>query len=216
MSGCPLFGGVVVTRSQRSEQTRQNLIDVACKLFISQGYHGTTTRQITGGANTAAGTIYNHFDSKEEIFEAILELYHPWIFIPEAVSKANGETLESLVHDAYNRLQAIWNENPGLTKIHLIELLEFQGKHLPKLFRDLFDKLAKIFDQKAEDHPFLNSVPKARGLRRLIGLFFTAQVANEFKVIGIEQDFDDFSFDYFSDIYLQVMFEEFADDDSEN
>lgn len=55
------------------EQTgRRRVLDAAAELFVSQGYAGTTLRQIAGAAGIKAGSIYHHFDSKEELFVAVL------------------------------------------------------------------------------------------------------------------------------------------------
>ncbi len=54
----------------RGEQTRGEIIRAAHKLFVQQGYHGTSMRQIAKQAGIALGGLYNHFDSKQEVFQA--------------------------------------------------------------------------------------------------------------------------------------------------
>ena len=49
----------------RGERTRAEIIQAAHDLFIQQGYHGTSMRQIAGQAGIALGGLYNHFESKE-------------------------------------------------------------------------------------------------------------------------------------------------------
>ncbi|MCE7861481.1 MAG: TetR/AcrR family transcriptional regulator, partial [Chloroflexi bacterium CFX2] len=56
----------------KGEVTRLAIEDAAVELFIEQGYHATSMRQIADRAGLALGGIYNHFASKEEIFEAIV------------------------------------------------------------------------------------------------------------------------------------------------
>ena len=41
----------------RGEQTRQELIDAACDLFVANGFHATTTRQVTEKLGLVAGAI---------------------------------------------------------------------------------------------------------------------------------------------------------------
>jgi hypothetical protein len=45
---------------------------------MEQGYHATSMRQIAERADLALGGIYNHFASKEDIFEAIIMDKHPY------------------------------------------------------------------------------------------------------------------------------------------
>jgi AcrR family transcriptional regulator len=46
---------------------RDEILEVACELFYEQGYHQTGIHQIIQQANTAKGTFYSHFPSKEHL-----------------------------------------------------------------------------------------------------------------------------------------------------
>jgi len=48
------------------------VLDAAAELFVTQGYAGTTIRQIAAATGIKAGSIYHHFDSKEALFVAVL------------------------------------------------------------------------------------------------------------------------------------------------
>jgi AcrR family transcriptional regulator len=52
----------------KGKNSRANILRAAHDLFLQQGYHGTSMRQIAEGAGTALGAIYNHFPGKETIF----------------------------------------------------------------------------------------------------------------------------------------------------
>lgn len=52
----------------KGELTRESILEGAYQLFLRQGYHGTSMRQIAEEAGIALGGIYNHFSGKEEIF----------------------------------------------------------------------------------------------------------------------------------------------------
>ena len=55
------------------EATRAQLIDAATKVFAEQGYHAATVDQMVGEAGLSKGTFYWHFESKDELFGALLE-----------------------------------------------------------------------------------------------------------------------------------------------
>ena len=76
---------------KKGETTRIAIEDAAMELFIEQGYHATSMRQIAERAELALGGIYNHFASKDEIFEAIIIDKHPYKRILPAVLAAEGE-----------------------------------------------------------------------------------------------------------------------------
>ncbi|HTC21429.1 MAG TPA: TetR/AcrR family transcriptional regulator [bacterium] len=46
---------------------RQNVMDAALKLFVEKGIEGTTTREIAELAHAGEGTMFRHFESKEEL-----------------------------------------------------------------------------------------------------------------------------------------------------
>lgn len=52
---------------------RRRVLDAAAERFVTQGYAATTLRQIASAAGIKAGSIYHHFDSKEDLFVAVLD-----------------------------------------------------------------------------------------------------------------------------------------------
>ncbi|MDO9535353.1 MAG: TetR/AcrR family transcriptional regulator [Bacillota bacterium] len=51
---------------------REEILDAAAKLFKKKGYIGTSIRDITSAVGILRGSIYSHFESKEQIFLKIL------------------------------------------------------------------------------------------------------------------------------------------------
>jgi AcrR family transcriptional regulator len=51
--------------------TRQRLIDATVELLAEGGYAAATVNALTSRAGVAAGTLYRHFESKEELFAEI-------------------------------------------------------------------------------------------------------------------------------------------------
>src|SRR4029079_5666195 len=81
----------------RGEDTRRRVVEAAYTLFLHNGYHGTSMRQIAQAAGMAVGGIYNHFASKEDIFAEVLDQYHPYHVILPALAAAGGDTLEDFL-----------------------------------------------------------------------------------------------------------------------
>jgi len=59
-------------RTKRSERTRAALLRSARAVFTDAGFHDARITDIVEGANTAHGTFYTYFESKEDIFLAVL------------------------------------------------------------------------------------------------------------------------------------------------
>ena len=51
---------------------RQRIMDAAAELFLRQGYPETSLRHIAGAAGMKAGSLYYHFDSKDDLLTSIL------------------------------------------------------------------------------------------------------------------------------------------------
>lgn len=58
--------------ARRRAQTRASLLNAARQLFSRQGIETTRINEITELADVGFGSFYNHFESKEEIVEAVL------------------------------------------------------------------------------------------------------------------------------------------------
>mgnify|MGYP001029267869 CR=1 FL=1 len=93
MSSKPNTGPQIKTLS-KSEQTRNQILAAAAKLFRDEGYDASTLRKIAGKAGMEAGSIYYHFASKDVILDEVLDIGLRQLF--DAVkqtrvdAKANG------------------------------------------------------------------------------------------------------------------------------
>ena len=58
---------------KEAEERRNEILDVAEKLFGTKGFDQTSTNDILNEIGIARGTLYYHFKSKEEILDAMIE-----------------------------------------------------------------------------------------------------------------------------------------------
>jgi AcrR family transcriptional regulator len=83
------------SRSPRAERTRQRILDAAGQCFAAAGgYAKATVEDVASRAGVSKTLVYQHFRSKEEILEAVLErTLNAWdeITPPEAI--ASGESV---------------------------------------------------------------------------------------------------------------------------
>lgn len=64
---------MVDKRLERGRSTREHLLAVATKLFSERGYDDTSVEVILEASGVSRGSLYHHFDSKEAIFDAVLD-----------------------------------------------------------------------------------------------------------------------------------------------
>jgi AcrR family transcriptional regulator len=110
-------------------QTRLRVLESAYLLFLRQGYHGTSMRQIAREAGVSPAAIYNHFPSKEAIFTTLLIERMPQRAIAVALGKAAGSDSEALVQDGLRRMGEAMVGQYQNWRLSVIELMEFQGHH---------------------------------------------------------------------------------------
>jgi len=60
-------------RTARGERTRRRLLDAAASEFGERGFHDASISGITQRAGVALGTFYTYFESKEQMFRALVD-----------------------------------------------------------------------------------------------------------------------------------------------
>ncbi|MBW2176882.1 MAG: TetR/AcrR family transcriptional regulator [Deltaproteobacteria bacterium] len=58
------------------DRRRRQIVEAAAKLFIAQGFHKTTTRQIARAAGFSIGSLYEYVTSKEDVLYLVCEFIH--------------------------------------------------------------------------------------------------------------------------------------------
>ena len=61
-------------RAKNKEAVRGRILDAALALFQSKGFDATTTKEIARKAKIAEGTVFNYFETKDDIALYFLEL----------------------------------------------------------------------------------------------------------------------------------------------
>jgi len=61
------------TVTSKAELRRQQILDAAAECFRKSGFHGASMSEIAKSFGMSAGHIYNYFESKEAIIEAMVK-----------------------------------------------------------------------------------------------------------------------------------------------
>lgn len=62
-----------LTRAEAKARTRVDLLRAASQVFARRGYAAATVQEIAEEAERTTGALYAHFESKEDLFLALLE-----------------------------------------------------------------------------------------------------------------------------------------------
>jgi AcrR family transcriptional regulator len=140
------------SRAPRQDNRRQQLLDVAARLFRERGYHVTSMRDIAHEVGMLSGSIYYHFSSKEDLLLAVYEegLRHIAERVDAAVA-ARNTPWERLEAGCTAHLEALL-ELSDYTQVMIRVLPPEGGKVAERLlelrdqyearFRELIDALA--------------------------------------------------------------------------
>jgi AcrR family transcriptional regulator len=65
--------GPRLTRAERKQQTRADLLAAAQRVFLRDGFHGASLTQIAEEAGYTFGAVYSNFQNKDDLFLAVLD-----------------------------------------------------------------------------------------------------------------------------------------------
>jgi AcrR family transcriptional regulator len=137
--------------------TKQKIMDAALILFRSQGYHGTSMRQIANAAGIVPGALYNHFAGKQDLYLALLHDANIYAALADALHSASGDSAEALLRDAAHRMLDALQARRDTVPIFLVDALEFEGRNLEPLARAAMPEVL----------PFINRVAASGALRQV-------------------------------------------------
>lgn len=192
----------------KGERSRQAIEDAAVALFMEQGYHATSMRQIAERADLALGGIYNHFTSKEEIFEAIIVDKHPYKQVLPSILAAEGETAEIFFRNAADAIVTEFGNRPDFMKLMFIELVEFNGKHMPVIIGHIVPKILPVFERMVKLRKELRSINPAVLMRSFLGTVFSFYITELFMGDSLKKLVPKNSFEQHIDVFLHGILKE--------
>ncbi len=196
------------TTLPKGERTRQAIIDASYRLFLDQGYSATSMRQIAEGAGVALGGIYNHFGSKDEIFQALIINKHPYMQIFPLLLRVPGDTAEEFVRNSAPLIQDELGHHPEFMKLMFIEIVEFGGSHFPKLVERIYPQALPLLQRFSAEQSGVRSMPLPVILRTFMGsiiaFYVTGLLMND---ASLPTEMRNTTLADFLDIYLHGILE---------
>jgi AcrR family transcriptional regulator len=151
-------------RATTSSPTREVILDTAERMFAARGVDGVAVRDLAAEMGITASSLYNHFASKQALYEAVVERgLRP---ITEVITKSwqDGVRPEQ-VHETLDRLTTHLARHPHLARLLQRALLEESPtvqalieRWVLSLYRDgmaVVGKVARDAGWDAEEVPHL-------------------------------------------------------------
>lgn len=101
--------------SKLPEERKQEIMDIAMRVFAEKGYEQTTMRDIAAAVGIVPGLCYRYFESKEELFHTAVSQYVEESCIPMIkIMKEHHQSVDELL----NHATALFIERDGKEKYH--------------------------------------------------------------------------------------------------
>jgi AcrR family transcriptional regulator len=124
----------------KGERTAQRILDVAEELFAERGFEGTTLRDIALEVPLQPPSLYNHFETKEEIYEAVLaRAFDPLLGrLKHVATEGADSSTDSVIASA---MLTMLSERRAVSKLLYRELLS--GERATRSARQWLKQLAQ-------------------------------------------------------------------------
>ena len=165
------------TTRMAGDERREQLCQVAMRLFSEKGFSGTTTKEIANAAGVSEAMVFKHFSNKDELYAAILDhkacdhgFDNPFAEIADKIEQKDdfgvfyGMALNALDHH---------KQDSDFLRLMLHSALE--GHKLAEVFFDgfithVYEYLGSYIRQRQKDGAFREVEPRIV-VRAFIGMF---------------------------------------------
>ncbi len=141
----------------RTQDRREKILEAARLLFSEKGFSGSSMRKIAEKAGVSLGNLYNHFNSKEEIFHQLLEparILTSLKDLPEILQAGFPSNLDQVIL----KLKQVVDENMDLYRLIFIDFIEFNGFNTNRIIGDIIKLGRKTFEEKVENQNLVGPV----------------------------------------------------------
>ena len=118
-------------RERRKEARPGELLDAALDLFVEKGFAGTRAEEVAARAGVSKGTLFLYFQSKEELFKAVVRenisgRFKQW--------NDEFETFEGTASEMLAYCMAVWWERVGATRASgITKLVMSEAGNFPEI-----------------------------------------------------------------------------------
>ena len=148
--------------SKSAEERKEEILDAAQKLFGIKGYDATSVTDIMKEVGIAKGTLYYHFQSKEEILDAMIERIARRMM--GNAKRIAGETSIPVCERLFQVILSLNLEANGdgelLKEIHKPQNALMHQKSRALLVKEMTPTLTKLLEEGIDQGLFKTDYPK--------------------------------------------------------
>jgi AcrR family transcriptional regulator len=156
---------MAVARLSAGER-RQAIIEAAIRLFSEKGFRGVTTRELANAVGVSEPILYQHFQTKRDIYSAIVESKSCEVekkFEPSKLMVADyAQDDRTILRQVARSISRWYEDDPALNRLLMFSSLE--GHEFSDLFfarhaSTHFDSLRQYFEHRIKESSFRDLDP---------------------------------------------------------
>jgi AcrR family transcriptional regulator len=105
-----------VSRAEKKAQARRRILDAARSVFFQDGFVATNLDKVADQAGVAKGTLYRYFESKADLYVAVLA-ENGRVFIEKLAASCHGDTAAERIRAMSNFYLDHWTAHPDYFRI---------------------------------------------------------------------------------------------------
>jgi TetR/AcrR family transcriptional regulator, cholesterol catabolism regulator len=137
--------------TSREPSRRDELLGLAATMFAERGLRATTVRDIADSAGILSGSLYHHFESKEQMVSEVLIDFLDWLFgryqqivdtEPNPVERLKGLFMSSFEAIEHRHAQVViyQDEAKRLSSLPQFSFVEARNKEQRKMWVDVLNQ----------------------------------------------------------------------------
>lgn len=145
----------------KGEQTRQEILAAAKRLFLSQGFTATPMRQIAREVGITPAAIYNHYPSKDQLFTTLLQNVAPYDELFALFDEIAADSPENLLRQMVRAAFGLIAEHQDYLQLAFIDAQERDGATLAGFLPELLPRVQMWYQRLVA----LDAAPRGAGFR---------------------------------------------------
>lgn len=148
--------------TKNADERRNEIVDVAEKLFKSKGYAHTTIEDIIQEIGIAKGTFYYHFASKADVMNAVvMRIVDRMVADAMRIVKDDQLTApEKLSYIIMGEISQTSDNDDMIEELHQVDNAQIHQKSLVESITHLTPVFTQVIEQGIEEGYFYTSYPK--------------------------------------------------------
>lgn len=178
-------------KQDRARETRARILEGAAEAFALHGFAGATVADILKRSGVTKGALYFHFETKEEVADAVLGAHSTWM--AKAMRALPGSGAQRLINFGYQVCDALATDVLFQATARLAVERETYGEGRPASFHMWESKAREMLEGIEAEGQFAVPIDVPRLSRMLpaalLGLHLSAQAAGGEKSLHGEVEF---------------------------